>query len=137
MASKSVCTLTVVVLLSGVLLPHQAAGQERPATGQRLNVLLCPMPVVGMSPGAAQRHPDALRGMLQDDDAVPIAGGPCFNPFVVQLVPPISRPGLLLQPFGEPPLHRDPFGLLDSLPPVFPLPSDSLPFLLLPRTLDP
>jgi hypothetical protein len=79
MTSPSVRTLTVVLLLSGVLLPQQAAGQERPETGQSLNVRLCPMPVVGMSPGAVQRHLDDFRRMLQDEDGVPIAGGPCFN----------------------------------------------------------
>lgn len=139
MRSMSVRTLIASLVLIGVLLPSHATGQEGPEVEVRRlsNLWLCPMPVVGMGPGAVQRYVDALRLKLSNEKAEPTASGPCFNPLVIQLAPPDARPSRLLQRFREPMPHRDLFGLRDSLPLVFPLPSDSLPFYLLPPTLDP
>ena len=141
MRSMSARTLIASLLLIGVLLPSRATGQEGPEVEVRRlsNVWLCPMPVVGMGPGAVERHVDEFRLKLQDvdADAEPTASGPCFNPLVMQLAPPDATPIRLLRPFREPTPQRDPFGLRDSLMLEFPLPSDSLPFHLLPPTLDP
>ena len=63
MRSMSVRTLIASLVLIGVLLPSRATGQEGPEVEVRRlsNLWLCPMPVVGLSPGTVQRHIDELR----------------------------------------------------------------------------
>lgn len=142
MRSMSVRTLIAFLVLIGVLLPSRASGQEGPDVEVRRlsNLWLCPMPVVGLSPGAVQDHIDALQLKLSNEKAAPTASGPCFNPFVIQFEQPGARQSRLFQRLRErlrEPTPRDLFGLRDSLPLEFRLPSDSLPFHLLPPAPDP
>lgn len=127
MSSSSARVSAAALLLLVVFAPRPAVGQDKPKEFSP-GPWLCPMPVVGISPGAARGQMERFRRLL-DGDSPAGATEPCVNPLTWQFGPAARNAVIRLPEEGEPFYWPVPemFGGPDSLPLVVRPPRDSVP----------